>query len=155
VLLLVSPVLGSAQETPSVDSPALTVVPELRVGFDLLYEQKFAEAREAFVSWKSRNPGQPFGDVAIAASYRFVLWFGGIQGDKRLGMEQVAKTAENGRYLKPLAKIILALAARREKQNALAQKLLRELNEQYPDNELFASEYAKASGLSVPATMVR
>jgi tetratricopeptide (TPR) repeat protein len=284
VLLLVSPVLGSAQETPSVDSPALTVVPELSAGFDLLYEQKFAEAREAFVSWKGRNPGQPFGDVAIAAGYlfeelsfhnvltsdfflnekkflhgidgrpdpermshfreaiarvrqlarerqktnpndgealfsltlaagmesdaesilekrhldalkrmkeaneyakrllaqhpdaadayiapgianyvigshnagsRFVLWFGGIHGDKKLGMEQVGKTAENGRYLKPFAKIILALAARREKQNALAQKLLRELNEQYPDNELFASEYAKARRLPLPPTMVR
>jgi len=40
---------------------------------------------------------------------------------KKLGMKQVARTAENGRYLRPFAKIILALAARREKQNALAQ----------------------------------
>jgi len=38
---------------------------------------------------------------------------------------------ENGRYLRPFAKIILALAARREKQDALAQKLFRELTEQY------------------------
>ena len=69
-------------------------------------------------------------------------------------MEQVARTAENGRYLRPFAKIILALAARREKQNALAQKLLRELSAQYPDNELFASEYAKAMGLSTPAVLM-
>jgi hypothetical protein len=75
---------------------------------------------------------------------RFALWFGGIHGDKRLGMEQVAKTAENGRYLRPFAKIILALAARREKQDALAQKLFRELSEQYPENALYASEYSKA-----------
>jgi len=66
---------------------------------------------------------------------------GGIHGDKKLGMEQLAKTAENGLYLKPFAKIVLALAARRENQDPLAQKLLRELTEQYPDNELFASEY--------------
>ncbi len=51
---------------------------------------------------------------------------------------------ENGRYLRPFAKIILALAARREKQDALAQRLFRELSEQYPNNEHFASEYAKA-----------
>jgi len=82
---------------------------------------------------------------------RFALWFGGIHGDKKLGMEQVARTAENGRYLRPFAKIILALAARREKQDALAQRLFRELSEQYPDNELFASEYAKARDLSIPA----
>ena len=69
-------------------------------------------------------------------------------------MEQVAKTAENGRYLRPFAKIILALAARREKQASLAQGLLRELCEQYPDSELFASEYAKVSNLPVPVALV-
>src|SRR5260370_24600115 len=82
---------------------------------------------------------------------RFALWFGGIHGDKKLGMGQVARTAENGRYLRPFAKIILALAARREKQDALAQRLFRELSEQYPDCELFASEYAKARDLTIPA----
>jgi hypothetical protein len=51
-------------------------------------------------------------------------------------MEQVARTAENGRFLRPFAKIILALAARREKRNALAQRLLRELSEQYPDSAM-------------------
>jgi hypothetical protein len=280
LLLLLSPVVGFAREAPDADSPAFTTVPELSAGFDLLYQQKFGEAREAFANWKSRNPEEPFGEVAVAASYlfeelhrqgvltsdfflnekkflrgidgkpdpermdhfreavaqarqlarerqktnpddgealfaltlaagmesdaeailqkkhmaglkrmkeankyaklllaehpeaadayiapgianyvigsqsagsRFALWFGGIHGDKKLGMEQVAKTAENGRYLRPYAKIILALAARREKQNALAQKLLRELSEQYPDNELFASEYAKAMSLPTPA----
>ena len=40
-------------------------------GFDFLYEQKFAEAREAFASWESRNPEDPFGVVAVAASYLF------------------------------------------------------------------------------------
>jgi hypothetical protein len=59
-------------------------------------------------------------------------------------MELVARTVEDGRYLRPFAKIILALAARREKQDALAQRLFRELSEQYPDNQQFASEYAKA-----------
>jgi hypothetical protein len=76
------------------------------------------------------------------AGSRFALWFDGIHGDKKLGMEQVARAAENGRYLRPLAKIILALAACGENQAALARKLLGELIEQYPDSELFASEYA-------------
>ena len=79
---------------------------------------------------------------------RFALWFGGIHGDKKLGMEQVGRTAENGRYLRPFAKIILALAARRENQNALAQRLFRELSEQYPHSELFTSEYAKAMSVA-------
>src|SRR5467141_2938333 len=273
--LLLSPVTGFAGETPDVHSPAFTAVPELTAGFALLYEQKFAEARD---------PEDPFGEVAVAASYlfeelylqgvltsdfflnekrflhgidgrpdpermshfrealararalarerqktnpgdgealfaltlaagmesdaesilqkkhmsalkrvkeaneyakrllaqhpdaadayiapgianyiigsqsagtRFTLWFGGIHGDKKLGMEQLAKTAENGLYLKPFAKIVLALAARREKQDPLAQKLLRELTEQYPGNEFFASEYAKASGMPLQAAPAR
>jgi len=87
--------------------------------------------------------------------YRFALWFGGIHGDKKFGMAEVAKTVENGRYLRPFAKIMLALAARREKQNVLAQKLLRELSEEFPSNDTFAAEYAKAMGLPVPAVMTR
>jgi hypothetical protein len=280
VLVLLSPIAGFAREAAAdAASPSFTTVPELSAGFDLLYEQKFAEAREDFANWEARNPEQPFGEVAVAASYlfeelsrqgvltsdfflnekkflhgidgspdpermshfrdalararelaaerqktnpqdgeallaltlaagmesdaesilqkrhleglkrmkkangyakellaqypdatdayiapgianyiigsqsggaRFALWFGGIHGDKKLGMEQVARTAENGRYLRPFAKIILALAARREKQDALAQKLFRELSEQYPGNELYALEYAKAVRMSKP-----
>ena len=278
LLLLLSPIATLAREAPDVVSPSFTTVPELSAGFDLLYQQKFAEARESFADWESRNPQQPFGEVAVAASYLFeelslqgvltsdfflnekkflhgidgspdpermsrfrdalartrhlagerqktdpkdgeallaltlaagmesdaesilqkrhleglkrmkkanayakqllaeypdatdayiapgianyvigsqgggtkvVLWFGGVHGDKKLGMEQVAKTAENGRYLRPFAKIVLALAARREKQDALAQRLFRELTEQYPQNQQFATEYAKAMDPSV------
>ena len=69
---------------------------------------------------------------ALNPGYRMALWFMGIHGDKKLGMEQLAKTAENGRYLEPFAKILLALCARREKQNALAQKLLLELTRAIP-----------------------
>src|ERR1700739_2098981 len=281
--LLLSPIVGFAREAPDIDTPAFTTVPELSAGFELLYQQKFDEARQAFVNWESLNSGDPFGEAAVAACYlfeeldfqgvlssefflnekkflhgidgepdpermrhfhealararqlakvrqkenpddgealfaltlaagmesdaeaillkkhmnglkrmkeankyaecllanypdatdayialgianyiigsqsagsRFALWFDGIHGDKKLGMEQVARAAANGRYLGPFAKIILALAACRENQAALAQKLLRELIEQYPDSELFASEYAKVSSLPVPAALV-
>jgi hypothetical protein len=70
-------------------------------------------------------------------------------------MEQISKTVENGRYLRPFAKIMLALAARREKQNTLAQKLLHELTEEFPSNDTYAAEYAKAMGLPVPAIITR
>jgi hypothetical protein len=264
------------------DSPAFTTVPELADGFHHLYAQQFAEARQIFDKWGSAHPDQPFGQVAMAASYLFeemyrqnvlssdffldekrflhgiegkpdparmqsfrealerartiakqrmkqtpkdpealfaltmasgmesdgdailekkqldglkrmkeanefakqllaqhpdaddayvalgaanyiigslnpgyraLLWFGGIHGDKKLGMEQLTKTAEGGRYLKPFAKILLALSARREKQNQLAQKLLLELSEEFPGNALFAAEYAKAMGRPIPAQM--
>jgi hypothetical protein len=264
------------------DSPAFKTVPELASGFHSLYAQNFLEAREKFDRWESQHPEEPFGQVALAASYlfeelyrqgvlssdfflnekrflhgidgkpdpgrmksfqdaldrarklakqrlaknardpeaffaltlasgmesnadmmlkkqhleslkrlkegneyakqllaqqpdandayvalgaanyiigslsggaRFMLRFGGIHGDKKLGMEQLGKTIDGGRYLQPFAKILLALAARREKQDAVAQKLLRELSEEYPESSLFATEYAKAMGRLIPAEM--
>jgi hypothetical protein len=90
---------------------------------------------------------------SLNAGYRMGLWFIGIHGDKKLGMEQLGKTADSGRYLQPFAKILLALSARREKQNALAQKLLLELTEEFPSNPTFATEYAKAMGRPIPAEM--
>jgi hypothetical protein len=263
-------------------TPAFTRVPELASGFQALYVQNFAEAREKFVAWESQHPDEPFGQVAVAASYlfeelyrqgvlssdfflnekrflkgiegkpdparmksfqeaiqfarklarqrlekdprdpeglfalalsagmesdadmilkkehlealkrlkeasahakellaqqpdandayvalgtanyiigslsggtRFLLRFGGIHGDKKLGMEQLGNTIEKGRYLQPYAKILLALAARREKQNPLAQKLLLELSQEFPESPLYAAEYAKAMGRPIPAEM--
>ena len=291
-VLFLTPAISPAQQPAAVtaaapapaESPAFYPVPELMTGFHQLYEQKFQQARDTFTDWQSRNPQEPFGEIALGASYlfeemyrqgvltsdfflnekkflhgidgkpdagrmnnfrealtrartlarqrlkanpkdpealfvltlaagmesdsdailekkqldglkrmkeaneyakqllaqrpdaadahvapgianyiigslnpgyRFALWFGGIHGDKKLGMAQVAQTAENGRYLRPYAKIMLALAARREKQNALAQKLLHELTEEFPSNDTYAAEYAKAMGLPVPAIITR
>lgn len=280
-LLLTAAVAKARPDGPE-ETPAFTNVPELMAAFRLLYSQKFPEARSAFAEWRSQHPDEPFGSVAVAASYLFeefyyqgvlttdfflndkrflhgidgepnaermkafddalrsartlaarrlsknpkdaealyaltlcagmesnsdmvlkkhhldalkhlkegntqakallslrpdaydayvalgtanyiigslnagfraMLWFGGIHGDKNLGMEQVNKTVENGRYLKPFAKIMLALAARREKKNVLAQRLFRELSEEFPDGTLYAVEYAKAMGRRVPASM--
>ena len=282
LFLLLLPAQSLPAQSEDGGSPAFTTVPELATGFNLLYAQKFPEAREKFNDWNSRNPEEPFGQVAVAASYlfeelyrqgvlssdfflnekrflngidgkpdpsriksfeeaiangrrlagqrleknlkdpealfaltlaagmesnadmilkkqhleslkrlkeanefakrllaeqpdaddayvalgsanyiigslsggaRFMLWFGGIHGDKKLGMQQMEKTAEKGRYLQPFAKILLALSARREKQKALAQKLFRELSEEFPESSLYAAEYAKAMGKLVPAEM--
>jgi len=54
------------------------------------------------------------------AGSRFALWFDGIHRDKKLGMS-IARAAENGRYLRPFAKIILALAACRATGKCLMQ----------------------------------
>jgi len=90
---------------------------------------------------------------SLSSSARFVLWFGGIHGDRKLGMSEVQKTADNGHYLKPFAKILLALSARREKQNALAQKNLKELTEEFPGNAVYEAEYAKSLGRPIPAAV--
>jgi len=263
-------------------SPAFTTVAELSSGFHSLYAQNFSEAREKFDHWESQNPEEPFGEIAIAASYlfeelyrqgvlssdfflnekrflhgiegkpdparmksfqdaldlarklakgrlaknardpeaffaltlaagmesnadmmlkkqhieslkrlkegneyakkllaeqpdandayvalgtanyiigslsggaRFFLMFGGVHGDKKLGMQQLGKTIDGGRYLQPYAKILLALASRREKQNRVAQKLFLELSQEFPESPLYAAEYAKAMGRIIPAEM--
>ena len=73
---------------------------------------------------------------------RFVLWFGGIGGDKRLGMEQLQIAAEKGHYLKPFAQIFLALAAMREKRDDVARDQLRHLVSQFPETPLYRAELA-------------
>jgi hypothetical protein len=272
----------SGQAATQMATPAFSSVPELKNGYQLLYEQKFPEARVVFEEWAAKNPTEPFGQVSIAASYlfeefylqrvltseyflddkrflggitgtpdpdrikafedatakaralaavrlkrnkrdpeglyamtlsagmqsdadsmllkkhydalkhlkeananaellladhpdaydvyvapgiayyvigslsgsaRFILWFGGVHGDKALGMSKVQKTAENGNYLKPFARILLALSARREKKSELAIKNLKELTEEFPGNSVYESEYAKALGRPIPATI--
>ena len=107
------------------------------------------DANDAYVALGAAN----YIIGSLSGGARFMLRFGGIHGDKKLGMEQLGKTIENGRYLQPFAKILLALAARREKQNPLAQKLFHELNEEFPESALYAAEYAKAMGRPLPAQM--
>ena len=69
---------------------------------------------------------------------RAVLWFGGIQGDKKRGMDQLALAARTGKYLAPYAKVMLALALLREKLPAESRILVRELKAAFPDSPLFA-----------------
>jgi len=283
MLIVAFVALGVCVPAPAASlGPAFSSVPELEKGYDLLYQQKFPEAREVFEKWIEQNPTEPFGQVSLAASYlfeefylqhvltsdyflddkrflggitgkpdpdrmkgfedaviqarklafqrlknsprdpeglytltlcagmqsdadsmlrkrhydalkhlkeananaelllhdhpeaydayvapgvayyvigslpasaRFLLWFGGIHGDKQLGMSEVQKTADHGHYLKPFARILLALSARREKMNELAQKNLKELLEEYPGNPVYEAEYAKALGQPIPATI--
>jgi tetratricopeptide (TPR) repeat protein len=90
---------------------------------------------------------------SLSSSARFMLWFGGIHGDRVLGMTQVQKTADKGHYLQPFAQILLALSARREKKDDLARKNLKELTEEFPGNAVYDAEYAKALGQPIPASM--
>jgi hypothetical protein len=81
----------------------------------------------------------------LPSGKRIVLWFGGIHGDKKMGMQQLRTAAEKGHYLRPYAKIMLALADWREKNEFEARTLLTELVAEFPQNHLFASELAKVS----------
>src|SRR2546422_4972296 len=92
---------------------------------------------------------------SLSGTVRFFLWFGGFHGDRDLGMRQLGKTASGGRYLQPYAKIMLALAARREGQEELARRLLKELTREFPSSSLFAREYARAVAPAIPRVPAR
>jgi hypothetical protein len=84
---------------------------------------------------------------SLPGTKKFFLGFAGIHGNKQAGIKQLQIAAEHGHYLRPFAKILLALAALREKQVEVARIQLKELVAEFPENPLFASELAK---LKVP-----
>jgi hypothetical protein len=74
---------------------------------------------------------------------KFFLSFAGIHGDKKAGIQQIEIAAYRGHYLRPFAKILLALAALRENKPEVARAQLSELVAEFPENPLFARELAK------------
>ena len=93
-------------------------------------------AKDAYVALGTSN----YVIGSLPSYKKMFLWFGGIHGDKFLGMDQLQAAAEQGHYLKPFAMIVLALAAERERQHDRARALLVELSKQFPENPLFAKE---------------
>ena len=80
---------------------------------------------------------------SMTAPMRWILRVGGIAGDKKQGISELKITAENGQYLAPFARILLAIAYVRDKDNVKARELLASLRDQYPKNPLFAREIAR------------
>jgi len=77
-----------------------------------------------------------------------VRWFvkvDNINGDKNQGMQTVQLVANKGHYLKPFAKILLAIANLREKRPRESERLLIELSHDFPENPLFKKELAVLS----------
>ena len=74
---------------------------------------------------------------------KFFLGLAGIHGDKKLGIQQLEIAADKGHYLRPFAKILLAMVALREKKPEVARAQLTKLVAEFPQNPLFASELAK------------
>jgi hypothetical protein len=78
----------------------------------------------------------------------FVRWFvriEDIQGNKLGGMQKVEMTARKGRFLRPFAKILLAIANVREGKPTRTREILTELTRDYPENPLLKKELAKVT----------
>ena len=80
---------------------------------------------------------------SMAAPLRWVLRLGGVSGDKKQGIVELQMTADHGRYLGPFARILLAIAYVRDKDNARAREVLAALRDEFPKNPLFAREIAR------------
>ncbi|MDE3109746.1 MAG: hypothetical protein KGL02_07380, partial [Acidobacteriota bacterium] len=105
------------------------------------------------------DPNQDDAYVALGASdyvigclpgyKRAVLWLGGIRGDRSRGMNELQRAADNGHYLRPFARILLALACEREHQPKRARELLSQLTNEFPANQCFARELALVSARTI------
>ena len=76
----------------------------------------------------------------------FVKWFVKFEdtkGSKQVAIEQLKFAAKNGRYLGPFARILLAVAALRDKKKPEAKDWLGGLVRDYPENPLLRHELEK------------
>ena len=77
------------------------------------------------------------------APVRWVLKLGGAQTDKNAGLSQLRITADKGHYLAPYARLLLAVAAIRDKDQNTARTLLSGLSREFPQNQLYHKELQK------------
>ena len=78
-----------------------------------------------------------------AAPIRWILRLGGAQTDREEGLRKLRLTATKGRYLAPYARLLLAVAALRDKDRNTARQLLAGLSEEFPQNDLYRKELAR------------
>jgi hypothetical protein len=74
------------------------------------------------------------------APVRWLLQAGGAEADRDKGVDDLRLTAEKGRYLSPYARLLLAVAALRNKDLPRARDLLSALAREFPHNRLYAQE---------------
>jgi hypothetical protein len=80
---------------------------------------------------------------SMAAPVRWILRMGGLPADKQGGIADLQTTAAHGHYLAPFARILLAIAYAREKDNSRALQLLTGLRCDFPANTLFSRQITR------------
>ena len=78
-----------------------------------------------------------------AAPVRWLLHLAGSQTDKEEGLRRLRLTADKGHYLAPFARLLLAVAALRDKDRPTARVLLAGLAKEFPGNQLYVAELAR------------
>ncbi len=77
------------------------------------------------------------------APVRWFLRMTGAETDKTEGLQRLRLTADKGHYLAPFARLLLAVAALRDKDRQTARVLLAGLAKEFPNNQLYVTELAR------------
>ncbi len=78
-----------------------------------------------------------------SAPVRWFLRLGGAETDKDAGLKNLQITATKGMYLAPFARMLLAVAALRDKDTNTAKNILASLSQEFPQNALYKRELAR------------
>jgi len=78
-----------------------------------------------------------------SAPMRWFLRMNGAETNKEDGIAKLRLTAEKGRYLAPFARLLLAVAALRDRDRETARRLLSGLADEFPQNQLYRKELAQ------------
>jgi len=87
---------------------------------------------------------------SMSAPVRWILRMGGVPGDKAGGIAELQSVAANGRLLAPFARILLAIAYVRDKDQSRAREVLLSLKKDFPNNHLFPLELARLDQSTTP-----
>ena len=74
---------------------------------------------------------------------RWILKLTGSNTDREDGIRKVRLASAGGRYLQPFARLLLAVAALRDRDPGTAMGILEDLSKQFPRNPLYAEELAR------------
>jgi hypothetical protein len=132
----------------------------LRADFDALIDRHYMESLKVMKS--SRATAEQL--LAIEPSYydaylavgvenyllslkpapvRWFLQMNGAETDRERGIQNLRLTAEKGHYLCPYARLLLAVAALRNKDKGQAREILSKLAAEFPHNRLYSEELAR------------
>jgi hypothetical protein len=117
------------------DLAALGYTKQGRQDADLLLKEK-PDEYDAYIALGVEN----YLTGIKPAPVRWLLQMGGMNTDKSEGIEQIQKVADHGVLLAPFARLLLAVAAFRDKDTAKGCTLLRGLATSYPNNSLYTRE---------------
>lgn len=77
------------------------------------------------------------------APVRWLLRIGGARIDREEGLRKLRLTARQGHYLRPFARLLLAVAALRDGDRRRTRELSPGLTAEFPGNDLYRQELAR------------